>query len=634
MRMDVREKMQVWRQRPGRFVLPVLLAAIFVLLTGLIDGNPGVAPGQWYARPMHLLANALPALLFALLLLAMTRRALLSFGLAFLAQGIVYAVNALKVKNLGTPLMPADFRMIGQLRGEGAHLLGSYLPHSVVPYLALVGGVLIVTAFARYEPALFARKTRGRRMLSGAVLVLLLGTLLGGVPVWSTVYDRDRLGMQPWSASSNASHNGVITTLMQFRLQDAGNRQKPDPVAAMQFIASADDALRARMQRAADNDGQRPDIIVVQSESFFDPAILNGYRHEDFTPNLHRLAQSGSTGRLHVPTFGGGTIRTEFEVLTGLSLRYFDNMQFPYLQMNARVVPGMVRTLRAQGYTTIAVHGNDGGFWNRATAFKAIGFDRFITKPQFPADAKVDGQYMADSAMTDEIMAQLKDAGPPQFIFAISMEAHGPYNDSPGVDEQVRDAIPVPPGVEGEARVALQNYIYHMRHADEELGRLADLVARRERPTLIMFYGDHLPALVDAYNASGFRDGKSMLLQSVPWLLVDPQHAVQAEHEDLAAWMLPGKLLERAGIHDDAYFALTQILAPQLAALTHAPDAPLVEDSDMQKRIDASMANLSLLRMKGKLDKLLPVFNGTPMDAAALQLRSSAEEAAASGVQQ
>jgi len=69
---------------------------------------------------------------------------------------------------------------------------------------------------------------------------------------------------------------------------------------------------------------------------------------------------------------------------------------------------------------------------------------------------------------------------------------------------------------------------------------------------------------------------------------------------------LPGKLLAQAGIQDDAYFALTTLVGPQLAALTKAPGAlPPAEDSEEQ-RIDQAMASVNQLRMNGKLDPLLP----------------------------
>jgi hypothetical protein len=295
----------------------------------------------------------------------------------------------------------------------------------------------------------------------------------------------------------------------------------------------------------------------------------------------------------------------EFDVLTGHSLRYFDNLQFPYLQMNHKIVPGLVRVLNAHGYETIALHGNDPAFWNRTTAFKALGFDRFVSRSSFPASAMMDGKYMADSAMTDEVLSQLKDSGPPQFIFAISIEAHGPY-DIPPSDVAERDAIKVPDNITGRARLELQTYLYHIGHADSELGRLVSQLAKRQRPSLVLFYGDHLPALVDSYRIAGFVDGQGMLSQAGTWLLVDPHSRGKPTHQDTAAWLLPGELLSQAGIHDDPYFALTNLLGPQLAALTKAPGAaPAAADSSLE-RVDHAMASIETLRLSGKLDALLP----------------------------
>lgn len=592
------------RVRPAwhkALVLAVLVPA-FVLLTGMIDGGVGVVPRRLLDQPVYVLANALPGLLLALTLLALTRRALLSFGLALAVEGLVYAVNGLKVANLGTPLIPADFHMIGQLDKGGTHVLGAYLPHSPGPYLAILAAVALVVTLWRIEPPMLAKRPRSRRLAAGTLSLVLLATLLAGSPAWAKLYNGRMLWLEPWSASSTATHSGLVSSLMIYHLQYGKHDRKADPAAARELIGRNDEALRQELQ-ASGIDGAQPDIVVVQSESFFDPRILNGYQHSELTPNLDRLARHGISGALHVPTFGGGTIRTEFEVLTGLSLRYFRNLQFPYLQLNAKVVPSLVRTLRAHGYETVAIHGNDPSFWNRTSAFQAIGFDRFVSQSAFPSSASNDGQYMADRGMTDEILTQLKDSGPPQFLFAISIEAHGPYDTIPA-DPAARDAIPVPEGVTGKDKLELQNYLYHIGHADQELGRLAAALAKRDRPTLLLFYGDHLPALTGVFQTKGFVDGGDMLGEPGTWLLVDPRKAMAPQHVDTASWMLPGRLLQAAGIHD-TYFALTQVVGPELAGLTRAPDAPPPPESAQVQQTDREMSDVALLRLNGKLDALL-----------------------------
>ncbi|MBB6184460.1 LTA synthase family protein [Oleiagrimonas soli] len=594
----------------------VLLALLFILATGWIDGGPGIAVHEfwaapawahWWDAPWRMFANAVPGLLLALLLLFAIRKAILAFLLAFGAEALLYGVNALKVANLGSPLMPADFQMVGQMGDGGGELLSGYLPHSVGPYLLIAAAIALLVALIRYEPPLLQKRARRTRLVGGAATVALLGTLLAGASAWSVIYSRTALGMQPWSAKATARHTGLVSSLMLFRLQYSAGRDKPNVADALQMMASYDPAIQRAKHTdnaAADNDG-KPDIVVILSESFFDPTILNGYpKGTDFMPNLRRLAKHGVSGEMHSPTFGGGTIRTEFEVLTGLPLRYFPDIQFPYLQIHAKSIPGIVHLLKDNGYQTLAVHGGEAGFWNRVTAFKALGFDKFIAQDQFPAnDAVQDGKYMSDKSFTDELLRQLPDDGPPRFVLGISIEAHGPYDQDYGIDTKVRDAIPVPPSITGSARTQLQNYIYHIRHADQQLGRLADTLAKRKRPTLIVFFGDHLPAIVPAFQQAGFRNGQGFLVQTVPYLLIDTSRLKTAKpvQKNVAAWELPGMLLARTSIHDN-YFALTQLVAPQLAALTRAPDAPPPEEDATQKTLDKGMTNIARLRLKGKLD--------------------------------
>ena len=591
-----------WIDPARRIALTFLLALGFVLLTGLVDGGIGVVPLRLLDQPRYPLANALPGLLFALLMLAWTRRLLFSFGLSFALQGVAYAVNDLKVGELGTPLLPADFQMLGQLRKGGLRLFADYLPHSPWPYLMLLLAVVVIAALWRFEPPLLPRRTGGKRLAGGALAAVLLVSLLSGVTVWQRLYNKRVLWLEPWSASSTTVHSGLVSSLLMFHMHFGQGKGKPDISAASALIEQSAPALQLALNTPTAS--ELPDIVVIQSESLFDPTILRGYERSDFTPNLRRLAAEGSSGPLHVPTFGGGTIRTEFEVLTGLSLRYFSNLQFPYLELGHHPVPSLMHTLKEHGYETIAVHDNAPGFWNRATAFKALGFDRFVSRSQFSANVAKDGKYVADSAMTDEVMKQLKDRGPPQFLFAISIEAHGPYDVAPAHPDQL-DAIPVPPGITGKDKRELQDYLYHIGHADAQLGRLVAWLAQRKRPSLVLFYGDHLPALVDTYRTAGFVNGKDMLSQAGVWLLVDPKHPQSPVTATTAAWLLPGRLLDRAGIHNDPYFALTQIAGPTLARLTEAPDAKLPLEDPQLQALDLEMSSIDQLRMNRKLDKLV-----------------------------
>src|SRR5690348_4267343 len=616
----------------ARVALLVLLAIAFVLLTALLDGGQDVVPASvwahpawmpWWNAPLRMICNALPGLLFAGALLAWTRRAGWSFALAFGLQAILYGVNAIKVSNLAIPLMPADFRLLGQLGAGAGELLSGYLPHIVLLLVALLVAIAVLVFWFRIEPPLFWRRTGPARAGVAVVLFAALATLIAAVPFWRGLYSPSLLGMQPWSPMATRQHDGMIGALLLFHLQYGTQHRKANVEDALALMARYQPRVAASMQ--ATGSAQKPDIVVILSESFFDPTTMKGYPPgTDPTPNLHRLEQYGTSGWLHVPTFGGGTIRTEFEVLTGLSLRYFPQVQFPYLQIHQKRIPGIVRTLARDGYETLAVHGNSPGFWNRTEAFKELGFDKFISIGDFPpSDDATDGKYMSDKSFTDELLRQLPVAGPPRFVLGISIEAHGPYDQGYGIDEKARDAIPVPAAItDAQPKMELQNYIYHMQHADQQLGRLVDTLAQRKRRTVILFFGDHLPALVPAFQQAGFQNGGGFLTQTVPYILIDTAHMDRAVKRGAAAWALPGMVLAQAGIDNDPYFALTRLVAPELANLTRAPDAPVAPENVEQKQLDEGMRNIAELRLKNKLD-------GLWAKAAAMAQQNSTSTAAA-----
>ena len=61
-------------------------------------------------------------------------------------------------------------------------------------------------------------------------------------------------------------------------------------------------------------DGEKPNIIFVQLESFFDPAEVEFYQlSKDPIPFLRSLFENYSTGYFKVPSVGAGTANTKFE---------------------------------------------------------------------------------------------------------------------------------------------------------------------------------------------------------------------------------------------------------------------------------------------------------------------------------
>lgn len=566
----------------------VLALMVFV---DALDGRAAVTPAALFHGALAAWVNALPAVLLMLALLACTRRVLLSTWLALTAAALLYAISAIKFSVLASPLVPQDFYLLGQI-GDDTSLFAHYLPTNAQAWFAVFGALLVIWVLVRTEPPLLGWRRRIRVPLTVVALALLVSLIAGFAP-WRHVYARTTLHYRPWaSATKTASRNGLLGMLIVTHLYTPKN-----------VVGDTDPALtKALLDRHAAGIDARlgpptrqplPDIVIVQSESFFDPARLRGIKVTQVLPNLRRLQQHGLSGNMLVPTYGGGTIRTEFEVLTGVPMILKPQMRYPYLDIHSPVIPGLVTALKHAGYRCTAVHPNSGGFWHRDSVFRRMGFDRFISisSPLFH-HAPHHGYYVDDQALTSVVLGQLQDSRPPQLMFAISMENHGPYLRLPMSDARKQQAatIHVPPTLHGDAKRALQNYLLRQSEADTQLGRLADALAKRQRPTLLVFYGDHLPGLGVSY-AGGFKDGRRPDQQPVPFLLIQPGSDQPPRHRTLPAWMLSATLLQKAGIRDDRYFALLQDMAPTLSSKHWHPDDRVASelDSVTAMRLDDNM---------------------------------------------
>jgi hypothetical protein len=248
-----------------------------------------------------------------------------------------------------------------------------------------------------------------------------------------------------------------------------------------------------------------PHVVVVQAESFWDPRGTLERLPPDLLPNWDRLGAAAlARGRLLVSGFGANTMRAECAVLTGIGEAELGLDRFnPYFRFVAPVLRSLPRTLRAAGYRAVAVHPFDRRFFGRHRVLPALGFQRFDSPAQFVGAVRV-GNYVADTAVAARIMATLAEAPGPALVFAVTMQAHGPW---PGPDPQAR-------------------WLAHLHDTDAMLGTLADAAPRFDRPLLICIYGDHQPALP---GASAWRDRRT------DWLLWHSSRPGQGERQDIAA---------------------------------------------------------------------------------------------------
>ncbi|TIT57607.1 MAG: hypothetical protein E5W60_23715, partial [Mesorhizobium sp.] len=110
----------------------------------------------------------------------------------------------------------------------------------------------------------------------------------------------------------------------------------------------SDKAIAAieRPQVTASVPDEKPDIIVVMSESFWDPTKLPGVTiTPDPIPNVRALR----SGYMFSPEFGGMTANIEFEALTGFSNAFLPAGSIPYQQYVRTPTPSLATFLKSEG---------------------------------------------------------------------------------------------------------------------------------------------------------------------------------------------------------------------------------------------------------------------------------------------
>ena len=208
--------------------------------------------------------------------------------------------------------------------------------------------------------------------------------------------------------------------------------------------------------------------------------------------------RANASGHVFSPEFGGMTANVEFEALTGFSNGFLPYGSIPYQQYIRGPVPSLATFFRSAGYDTTAMHPFGGWFWNRTSVYRSFGFETFLSEEHLPALDKR-GLLPSDAALTDEIIRHVESAGRPAFVFAVTLQGHGPYDGSRY--PEVRHAVD---GLGAKAAEQVRAYSEGLADADASLERLIEWARNREKPTVIAFFGDHLPPLGDAYVASGY----------------------------------------------------------------------------------------------------------------------------------
>lgn len=290
-----------------------------------------------------------------------------------------------------------------------------------------------------------------------------------------------------------------------------------------------------------------PNIIFVQLESYFDVDEAEFFTtSQDACPNLHKMYENYSSGYFKVPSVGAGTANTEFEVLTGMNLRYFGPGEYPYkTYLKEKTCESAATALEALGYGSHALHNNGGNFYSRARVFNNTGFDSFTSKEFMNILQMTENGWAKDDILVQHILEAMDTTPQQDFVFGISVQGHGDYPEEPVLEDPVIK-------VEGIEDEALKNkweyYVNQVYEMDQFAGHLVQAVEERGEPSVIVFYGDHLPTM-----GLKAEDLKGRYLYNTNYVIWD-NIGLEKQDRNVAAYQIMADVFDRLDIHSGSVF--------------------------------------------------------------------------------
>ncbi|MCL2408479.1 MAG: LTA synthase family protein [Oscillospiraceae bacterium] len=567
----------VWVLRAYAVIFPFVL---FLVMEGM---NPTSQAGLMAAPFSNLgliFVSALFIAVAAWVIFSVAGSVFWSYAAVAIILAVGYAVNNIKLLVTGQVFVPTDVLVVREalMMTDGG---GITIERTLILRLFIVGLLHLPLIYVKFRPKL---KRRIFALPAAAVVFVFMFASRFSV---NTVMPA--LGINPTGSMTVLYRDTGFILGFHAALADHTMCSLWDVEGHMQSLGFFDDLILVeRGTPQPSEEPIRPNVIIIMSESFIDPTVIYNLEFSaDPISNFRRLSEDHISGNVVVPVYGGGTANTELEFLTGSSIFFFGSAYYiPYTLTDRYfyrdITTAMPWVFRENGYRTVAVHPFTRYFFNRYRVYPRLGFDEYIGREDM-IDPIYRGWYVSDESFTDQIIDQIllaEEADESLFLFGISMQAHWQFWDDVYIDfeQGVTAASPYLTNAELET---LNPFLQGMYDADKQLGRLIEFVESRDTPTIVAFFGDHLPILglhADPILARlGFisdqrvwmwdEEDKQKMFQT-PYLVWSNFAPTDEDWGTISTYFLGANILRHSGVNLNRYWHYILRLSEEFGALT------------------------------------------------------------------
>lgn len=559
----------------------IVIDAVLIVAATLIADIALEFPSNiavWNMKPVPFLIDMVIALgLVAVPFLVSSGRTLASKIMCVVLFAIGIAeYTVLQFKNL--PIQPGDLFALGTAAAVGANTTSGYTltvgTGCMYGIAALIASLILISLTSRDRKRIIeangeqaacsiwaadgenadglAKRAIGYRIVGWVLFALFIGQF--------TIPYANGLGISvyTWKPIPSYQDNGflssfVSTAQLMIPQKPKGYSKKTADKTVKELASRYDEENGEGSAAKAASDQysqQKPNIVVVMNETFSDLSIYDsikdaGYDGPQYLKSLY--PDSILHGTLQVSAMGGGTCNSEFETLTGNSMAFIGSGVYPYETYNMNI-DNLVSQLKGQGYDTHAIHPAAGSNWNRDGVYSAFGFDTFDDEATFTGATRFRNR-IDDASTYSKTLEYLNGSDTPQFIFDVTLMGHSGYETRlVPEDKQVNCTVD---GLDEKNQNKLNEYLATSNEEDAQLKTLIDGIKKSKKPTIVLFFGDHQPALSEAIGGESDDIVQTEMQWQTcytMWANYDVAGSVKGTELDTSTSYLPALLCHEAGI--------------------------------------------------------------------------------------
>ncbi len=413
---------------------------------------------------------------------------------------VLLIVNQIKIALSDEPVFLSDIFFLnstGTFMGILKDSIGQLiLRYAILMILLLVAFVLICKLSKKYNYKILNIYQRGTYILLPLAffVTIFIPAKTISQPILTCFFNIE--GRQDSYATTNMGYyfkfgflSGVYGQYIESRLEEPKNYDANNVVEALSNVDISDE----------DTGGfGKPNIIMIFSESFWNIDKLSEVKFDkQVAPNYNKLIEEGKLISMISPSYGGISANVEFEVLTSGSIKFFTKGYIPYMQLYNEdkyfKTPSVINELENNGYKTHIMSTWEESLFNCYKVYEYLGVDETEYRRNLKG-AEIKGDRISDEYVGKHIIEAFenKEDDEKLFYMVLTAQAHMPYakNKYSSYDIDI-----VKSELTDTEKDVIRSYAQGVYDADRQLKDVYDYIQTIDEPTLIVFYGDHLPYL-------------------------------------------------------------------------------------------------------------------------------------------